>query len=192
MAGRPKVDDKILKTALGLFYRDGFQAVGIDRIIDEAGVAGMSVYRNFGSKEGLIDAVLKRRDADWMSWLANRVEGSGAAGSQRLLALFDALGEWFADPGFRGCMFINAAAEFGADDAIAGRWATDHKTALKGYVRELVMAAALPDGLSDMLFLLIEGAIVTAFLKTAREPHRIARRAAEVLMSTVTSHGDWP
>ena len=87
-------------------------------------------------------------------------------------------------------MFINAAAEFGTDDAIAGRWATSHKIALRGYVQDLVGAAALPADLGDMLFLLIEGAIVTAFLKTAAEPHRTARRAAAVLLSTVTNQGE--
>ena len=125
--GRPRVDDVILDHALRLFYREGIRATGIDRILAEAGVAGMSVYRNFKSKDGLVAAVLKRRDEAWMSWLTAEVEIAPTP-RERLLRVFDALDRWFRRDDFHGCMFINAAGEF-ADGASTARQAASGRRA---------------------------------------------------------------
>ena len=157
--GRPRVDEVILDHALRLFYAEGIRATGVDRVIAEAGVAGMSFYRNFKSKEGLVAAVLERRDRLWTASLTAFVEAvdeSDPAG--RLLAVFDALGQWFQSPDFHGCMFINAAGEFAEAEGTVRRAAAAHKAWMKEYMVDLALRAGLESALGEMLFLLAEGA----------------------------------
>jgi AcrR family transcriptional regulator len=161
---RPSKRDQLVDTALDLFYRHGFNATGIDRVLSEAGVARMTLYNHFKSKEELIVAVLRRRDELFREWLVRRVERTPGTPRDRLLALFDAHGEWFAEERFRGCLFINATAEFsGTNDAICGT-AADHKRLVISFIRGLVAAAGArsPEALTDHLALLLEGAIVSA------------------------------
>ena len=112
MAKRERVDlrQRVLDTAAKLFYRDGVRAVGVDRIASESGVAKMTLYYHFGSKDDLVAAWLRQRDEEWMSWLRDAV---GRRRGHRLLAVFDALREWFEMPTFRGCAFVNGHAELG-------------------------------------------------------------------------------
>src|SRR2546425_317876 len=91
---------RILDTAAELFYREGVQGVGVDRIAAESGLAKMTLYYHFKSKDELVVAWLRRRDEEWMSWLESAVERRDGT---RLLGVFDALREWFETPGFRGC-----------------------------------------------------------------------------------------
>ncbi len=182
--GRPRVDEVILDHALRLFYGEGIRSTGVDRIIAEAGVAGMSFYRNFKSKDGLVAAVLKRRDETWMAWLRDVVEAGEASPRQRLLRVFDALDAWFGRADFHGCMFINAAGEFADPASTARRAAADHKRQLKSYLGGLADQAGLPEATAAMLFLLAEGAIVAAFVQGDRDAARTARQAAEIVMSS--------
>ena len=160
--------DQLIDTALRLFGRDGYHATGIDRILAEAGVARMTLYNQFGSKEELIVAALRRRDADFRAWLRDAVEARAEAPRQRLLALFDVLDTWFkaeaTAPPFFGCTFINAAAEFSDPDDPVHRQAADHKAKLCAYVAELAMAAGAtePERLARDLLLLMDGAMVSA------------------------------
>ena len=112
MAGASK-RDQLIDTALTLFYRDGFTATGIDKILSEAGVAKMTLYKHFRSKEELICAVLHRRDENFRNWLFRRMEDMSDTPGGQLLAMYDALREWFVADGFRGCMFIKASAVIG-------------------------------------------------------------------------------
>src|SRR5512146_2036779 len=98
--------ERILATAAELFYREGVRAVGVGRIADEAQVAKMSLYYHFRSKDDLVVAWLERRDTAWMGWLEGAVESAGGG----VLAVFDALREWFEQPDFRGCAFVNTQA----------------------------------------------------------------------------------
>ncbi|NET11247.1 MAG: helix-turn-helix transcriptional regulator, partial [Symploca sp. SIO2B6] len=120
-SSRPPVRDRILAAASRLFYQEGIQNVGVDRIISESGVAKMSLYNHFKSKDALIAAWLKQRDEEWCTWFHARmdalstgidVEGSQLIAAQRrLLIIFDVLYEWFEQPNFRGCAFINSTVE---------------------------------------------------------------------------------
>lgn len=184
--------DHLVDTAVRLFGRDGYHATGIDKILAESGVAKMTLYKHFRSKDELILAALRRRDERFRNWFVRAVEELGRTPRERLLALFDALEEWLARPDFAGCTFINAAAEFGDPDDPIHAAAAEHKRLVLGYIRGLARAAGAPDaeGLARQLMLLTEGAIVitqvsgrvsgqgSGEIGAAAE----ARRAAEVLI----------
>src|SRR5262249_48824161 len=110
---------RILETADRLFYQEGIRAVGIDRIIAEAGVAKMTPYAHFPSKDDLILAVLVHREQGVLEFFRRGLERHGKKGKHPLRAFFAALKEWFETPGFRGCGFQNAAVEL-ADPAHPG------------------------------------------------------------------------
>lgn len=122
----PSARERILDTAARLFYQDGLRATGIDKIIAESGVAKMSLYRHFASKNELIAAFLDRRHASWMRWFEQDVEARFAA-SPGLEVIALALADWFSDEDFRGCAFINAVAE-AEPPARALRWRNPWRT----------------------------------------------------------------
>ncbi len=124
--------DHLVDTALRLFYRDGFHATGIDKILAESGVAKMTLYKHFKSKDELILAAVRRRDEQIRNWLMRAAERRARAPRDRLLALFDALEEWFRSDDFSGCMFINASAEFGRCDDPIHAAAAEHKRLVLG------------------------------------------------------------
>jgi len=174
--------ERILQTAARLFYADGFHHTGIDRIIAEAGVAKMSLYQHFRSKDELIGAFLERRDDYWCNWLRERVEALAGTPRARLLAVFDALGEWFTSSDFRGCAFINAAAEFTDARHSARVISRQHKERVHAYLKELAEAAKMsrPGELAAQLALLVEGAIVTAQVGPSQEATDAAPRAKAI------------
>jgi AcrR family transcriptional regulator len=161
---QPSARDRILDTAKRLFYRDGFRATGIDRIVAESGVAKMSLYRHFPSKEDLIAAFLDWRHDHWTSWFTAAVDARLARG-EGLTAVADALGEWFAQEDFRGCAFINAVAETGAaDDPRHREQAVRHKRDLARYLGDVAtrLGLAAPDQVAEKTLLCVEGMIVRA------------------------------
>lgn len=176
--------DQLVDTALELFYREGFHATGVDRIVAEAGVAKMTLYKHFRSKDELILAALRRRDEAWRNWFVREVERRASGPRDRLLALYDALGAWFADERFHGCMFVNAAAEY-ADPADPIRTAAaEHKRLVAGYVRELAARAGAreADRLAGRLMLLLEGAIVMAYVAGDAGAAQNARALAQIVI----------
>src|ERR1039457_5082714 len=102
--------DHLLATAAGLFYERGIQAVSIDEIRTASGTSLRRLYQCYPSKEHLVEAYLERRDRIWQASLESYVDRYADPG-QRVLAVFGFLAEWFAEPGFRGCAFINAFGE---------------------------------------------------------------------------------
>jgi AcrR family transcriptional regulator len=154
--------ERILDTAARLFYQDGFRATGIDKIIAESGVAKMSLYRHFPSKNDLIAAFLERRHEGWMTWFEEEVEARLAKRAS-LAVLADALGAWFRIDAFRGCAFINIVAESGATgDAQFVGSAVSHKAALAAYVQGLArrLGVSKPKEAAEEAMLCIEGMIV--------------------------------
>jgi AcrR family transcriptional regulator len=156
--------EQLIDSALGLFCRDGFHATGIDAILAQAGVAKMTLYKHFRSKDELILATLRRRDEHFRNGFMRAVEGRAGDPRRRLAAMFDVLGEWFAENDFTGCMLINAAAEFARPEDPVHAVAAESKRLLQAYVRDTAAAAgaAQPDALAWRLMLLIQGAIVMA------------------------------
>ena len=176
--------DHLIDTALELFYRDGFHATGIDTILAEAGVAKMTLYKHFKSKDELILAALRRRDERFRNWFMRAVERRAATPRERLLAVFEALEEWIEGARFTGCMFINACAEYGERGDPIHAAAAEHKRLVTAYVRDLAAAAGAPRPaeLAHELALLCEGAVVLAHVTGTAESAKHARRAAATLL----------
>jgi len=184
--------ERLIDTALELFNRQGYHATGIDGLLAEAGCAKMTLYNQFGSKEGLIRAALEARDARWRTWLRNRVEARAGTPRERLLAVFDVLDEWFRRPDFRGCLFAKAAAEYpGLADPIH-RAAAQHQRELLSYLRGLAADAgvARPARLARALMLLLQGAVTVTQVNGPVGAAETARRAAAVLIAdALTAEG---
>jgi AcrR family transcriptional regulator len=156
--------DRILQTASRLFYQEGLRATGIDRIIAESGVAKMSFYRSFASKNDLIAEFLRQRHATWMQRFRTSVESALAAPGAGLEVMADVLEEWFREPDFRGCAFINTLAESGPGNGEDVAIARAHKAELEAYVTEVAVRLGMPvpASVAAMAMLIIEGAIVRA------------------------------
>ena len=171
---------RILETADRLFYREGVRAVGIDRIIAEAGVAKMSLYKHFPSKDDLILAVLKHREQGVLEFFRSAMERHGKKAKNPLRAFFAALKEFLESPGFRGCPFQNAAVEL-ADPAHPGtEFVRGHKQRFSEFLRGLVevtvgKAAAK---VAPAVTILVEGALVTAVVQGNPDAADVARYAA--------------
>ncbi|MGH3697723.1 MAG: TetR/AcrR family transcriptional regulator [Pseudonocardiaceae bacterium] len=174
-------EQRILDAAERLFYARGVQAVGIDMVVAEARVGVKTLYTHFRSKDQLVEAYLRRRDRRWLDRLEARM--APARGRDRVLAVFDALDDWFAEPGFSGCAFINVAGELHTNPALRAI-AREHKRALRTLLHLAAHDAAVadPDTLADRLMLLIEGAIVTAHVEGDQLAATRARSAAAALM----------
>lgn len=173
---------RILDAAERLFYSRGVQAVGIDTIVAEAGVGVKTLYAHFGSKDRLVEAYLRRRDQRWLYRLQVRIDQ--ARGRDQVLAVFDALGDWFAEPGFSGCAFINAAGELHTNPALRAI-VREHKQALRALLQRTARDAAVTDAdtFADRLMLLVEGAIVTAHVEGDQLAAARARSAAATLLA---------
>jgi AcrR family transcriptional regulator len=172
---------RLLDTAETLFYARGIHAVGMDELRTSSGLPLKRVYKLFPGKDQLVDAFLERRDAVWRADLAAFVVLRGNP-EDRLLAVFDWLESWFGEPGFRGCAWINAHGELGARSAAVVARARDHKTALMAYLTGLVADADLPADLAQQLYLLVEGATVTAGITAETSPAATAKDAAVALI----------
>ncbi|MBB5939125.1 TetR/AcrR family transcriptional regulator [Streptomyces zagrosensis] len=175
---------RILDSAEELFYARGVQAVGMDAVRSAAGVSLKRLYQLFPAKERLVEEFLRRRDHAWRDALV-RYADARPTPRARLLAVFDWLYQWFAEPDFRGCVFINCFGELGGTSQPVAKAARDHKEAVRAYLGELTTATgvAAPQQLASQLALLAEGAITTAALSGSADSAREGRVAAEVLLN---------
>src|ERR1700754_3562372 len=157
--------ERILDTAYELFSRHGTRAVGVDRIIDQAGTAKMTLYRNFASKDELIVAFLEEREERWThGWLRTEVEARESAPEKRLLAIFDVFGEWFAEDDFEGCSFINVMLELDDREDPAREASVRHLAHIRMFLSGLAEAAGVedPDAFARQWHILMKGSIVAA------------------------------
>lgn len=170
--------DRLLEAAEHCFEAEGIAATGINDLIGEADVARMSLYNHFSSKDDLIVAYLERRDEDWIARLRARLaEIDGHR--ERLLTVIRAYRWRVAHEGFRGCVFINAAAELPSHHP---GWEVihRHKNAVRALMRSLAQDAGVqgPAALADELFLVAEGAIATAGIQRSDEAFTVAEQTA--------------
>ncbi|MDF1716446.1 MAG: TetR/AcrR family transcriptional regulator [Antarcticimicrobium sp.] len=181
---RPNKRSELIRNSLNLFYRNGFHATGMDMVAAETGVSKTSIYKHFRSKEDLILAVLRLRDEDFRNWLYRRMEELADTPLGQLIAIYDALEEWFARREFQGCMFIKASAEFQKKEDPINAQSAEHKRLLLDHFTVLATAAGLedPPGIARQLLILKEGAIVLAAMTHDKAPARDARAAAVELL----------
>jgi AcrR family transcriptional regulator len=180
--------ERILDTAFRLFYARGIRAVGVDLIIAESGVAKATFYKHFPAKDDLVVAYLDKVDAIWSGQLRDAAEAAGPEPAAQLVGLFDALGTACRREGYRGCAFINAAAESQPGTSVHDRTVA-HKQAVLAWVRELATAAGAPhpDALARGLTLLLDGGLAEGALSADPGSPAAAKESAIALVTAATS-----
>lgn len=183
---RPTKRDELVQKALLIFYQHGFHATGMDMLVKETGISKTSMYKHFRTKEDLILAVLRLRDENFRNWLYRRIEELANDPKDQLIAMFDALEEWFGEPGYKGCMFIKASSEYQDPTHPIHKQSADHKRMLERHFTAIAEKANLPgpSAIARQLLLLKEGAIVTAHLGHTENPAHDAKRAAMTLIES--------
>jgi AcrR family transcriptional regulator len=179
--------ERILTAAYELFSRQGIAAVGIDAIIARSGVAKMSLYRHFRSKDELIIAFLERRKERWtLQWLEQEICRRESDPVARLLAIFDVFDGWFQQPDFEGCSFINVLIEAESSSKV-GRAAALQLAEIRAIITKLAADARLDDvdRFAHAWHILMKGSIITAG-EGERRAARIARDMGRVILAS------WP
>ncbi len=186
--GEPRPRERILVAATRLFADEGIHATSVDRVIAEAGVAPMTVYRHFAGKDELISATLERWSQEWLDWLRDEAGENGDDAGAWLERLWDALEKWFADEGFRGSYVANVATELRAKPSHpAQATIAAHRAALRGLLQDLAATAGVPSprGAALQLHMLIDGATAAAVVD--RQPG--AATSARAMAATVLTEG---
>jgi AcrR family transcriptional regulator len=182
--GGPRPRERILVAATRLFADEGINATSVDRVIAEAGVAPMTVYRHFSGKDELVTATLERWSREWLGWLRQEAGEDGDNAGARLERLWDALEKWFADEGFRGSYVANVATELRAKPGHpAQATIAIHRAALRELLREIASSADVPSPTEAalQLHMLIDGATAAAVVD--RQPGAAA--SARAMAATV-------
>jgi AcrR family transcriptional regulator len=175
--------ERILATAFELFYARGIRAVGIDLIIARSGVAKATFYKHFPSKDDLVLAYLDKVDGVWSGQLAAAAEAAGPDPAEQLVGMFDALRTACRREGYRGCAFINAAAESQPGTPVHQRTVT-HKSAVLAWVRDLAEQAGArdPGALARSLTLLLDGGLASGSLDADPQAPEAAKASARTLI----------
>lgn len=171
--------ERVLTTAYDLFARRGIRGVGVDTIVDQAGVAKMTLYRHFPSKDDLVLAFLQRREQLWTrEWLEAAVKSRAAAPRERLLAIFDVFDEWFQRDDFEGCSFINVLIEMSEPGHPVKEASAAHLANIRVFLSALAAdaGAAQPDDFARKWHILMKGSIIAA-----GEGDRLAARRARAV-----------
>ncbi len=175
--------ERILDAAFALFYARGIRGVGIDLIIAESGVAKATFYKHFPSKDDLVVAYLDKVDGVWSGQLRDAADAAGPEPAAQLVGMFDALSNACRREGYRGCAFINAAAESQPGTAVHDRTVA-HKTAVLAWVRALAEQAGAhdPAALARSLTLLLDGGLASGSLDADPEAPAVAKESARALV----------
>ena len=174
---KPTMKERILETADRLFYLKGIRAVGVDTVAAEIGISKRTLYNHFPSKDALISAYLQRRFV--------QPRASDKSPAEQILATFDSLERRFSSKDFRGCPFVNAVAEVGAESRSVRKIAVAFKESRRLWFRDLLaqIGVADPDILATQLVLLVDGSIAQDLVRDDPAMARAAKEAAKVLLS---------
>jgi AcrR family transcriptional regulator len=174
--------ERLLASADALFYAEGVQSVGIDRVIEHAGVAKASLYNLFGSKEGLVRAYLEARHDGTTVAINNAIELYRDP-RRRILAVFEAQAQIFAQPGFRGCAFVSAFAEAPLGGQVQEA-ATEYRTWMRALFIDLAEQAQATDPLelARQLQIIFDGGMIAAWMDHQPSIASSSRAAAEALI----------
>lgn len=181
--------ERLLAAADELFYEEGVRTVGIDRVIEHAGVAKASLYNTFGSKEGLIRAYLDQRRSRIAERIMRNIERCDTP-RERLLAVFEAQRERAAEQDYRGCAFLRATAEAHPGDQVE-QVSDDYRGWLRELFTELAEQAGAPEPavLARQLLLLYDGATVSGQLDRDPSAYVLSRVTAETLLDATLARG---
>jgi AcrR family transcriptional regulator len=177
---------RILETSYELFSRRGVRGVGVDEVIDRAGVAKATLYRHFPSKDDLVIAFLELREQRWTrEFVEAEARRRGSTADERLLAIFDVFDEWFRRADFEACSFINVLLEMGPDHPASGA-SVRHLENIRAVVRDLAEEADLRDidAFARSWHILMKGSIVAA----AEGDQDAARRARAMGQALIEQH----
>lgn len=186
---------QLIQTAFELFYQHGIHAVGINQILQTAGVAKKTLYNHFASKDELIQAVVDYRDENFYNWLASRVE-QVKPGYDGLNELFDAVDDWINNRGslltdFHGCFFINTCAEFNDPHHPLHQQCQQHKNRVNGLIERQIRALGISesaiDYVTESISLLKEGAIVMAHVQGDLNSAEKAKAMAWIVLAAYLS-----
>jgi AcrR family transcriptional regulator len=177
--------DRLIEAATRLFCRYGVNSVGVDAVVEAAGTAKTTLYKVFGSKDGLVEAVLEREGRLWRSWFLAEIDGPGGPASERLGRIGPALKQWFSREDFYGCPFINAVGESDKGDARMRSLAIAHKKVVLQRLAELCADAGSddPTQMAHALGLIIDGAIVAALVTRDASVADTAGRACAAILT---------
>lgn len=179
---------RIVDAARELFCRHGIHAVGIDRILTAAGASKMALYSRFGSKEALLREVLEQEGAAWRAAFFAAVTAGGDIPSTRLQAVVPALGQWFEDGRFYGCVFMNAIAEHDKEEGWLREIAAEHHRKVLAFLAEMAAEAGFsePAILARQILLLIDGATAALMVTSDEGVLAIAARNLAAVLGTAS------
>lgn len=180
----PAPRERLIDAATRLFCATGINSTGIDAVLREAGVAKMTLYKIFGSKDRLVEAVLAEEGARWRGWFLSALTRGEAGPREKLERIFPLLREWFEDKRFYGCPFINAVGEHDKNDDRLRTLALAHKAAILSAIAGLCeqAGAAEPAQVAHQIGLLIDGAIVAVMVTRDPALSDVAAQAAAALL----------
>jgi AcrR family transcriptional regulator len=184
LQGPPR--ERLIAAATRLFCRYGVNSVGVDAIVEAAGTAKTTLYKIFGSKDGLVEAVLEREGRAWRTWFMAEIDGPGGSAAERLARVGPALRQWFAREDFYGCPFINAVGESDKTDDRLRTLAIAHKKIVLERIAALCAEAGCraPSEVAHTLGIVIDGAIVAALITRDAAVADTAGRACAAILST--------
>ncbi|MHC4955922.1 MAG: TetR/AcrR family transcriptional regulator [Planctomycetota bacterium] len=177
--------ERLVAVAIKLFYERGFQAVGLDQIVEAAGVTKTTLYKHFESKDALmLEAVRVRDEWETGAWSRAIAELGGDDPAAQLLSFFDVLDIWFNDAEFQGCLFINTACEFPNPNDPIHRVAAGHKRANRDLFRDLAAQAGAtdPEAFADRYTALVEGTLILRQVHGRDDAARVVRPAVQDLL----------
>ena len=181
--------ERLIEAACELFCRFGINAIGVDAVVARAGTAKATLYKIFGSKENLVEAVLEREGCAWRNWFLAGLESGAGAPAERLRRIFPLLEQWFSEERFYGCPFINAVAEHDKHNERLRAIAMTHKKAVLSRIEDLAREAGArePVRFAHQLGILIDGAIVAAMVTRDPGVAGLAAATAERLFAELGS-----
>lgn len=179
--------DRLIESASDLFARHGFAPIGLDRIIDEVGVTKTTFYNHFASKDELVIAVLAfQHDLQTRELIEDLRRRAPDSPRGRVLAVFDVFDEWFQDPEFNGCIFMNAATEYPIETDPVHVAAVGHGIALQALIKSECEAAGVPGvparETAEQIFLLLSGALIVRQTAKRRDAAATAKKTAETVL----------